>query len=145
MKTAAQMLCMLYMLCAPGFAQAPAPVKPADSPAKIALPSSPAKDALYAAIHKRDQAEKQISELNLRLQQLQNQATQQYQQLQETDKLAGAALEAATTAAFKAANLDQSKYTLDLETMEFSARPEPKAEATPPTTKAADPAPPARR
>lgn len=112
-----------------GFAQSPAPAKPADPPAKVALPSSPAKDALYSAIHKRDQADKDLTDLNLKLTQLQNQAAQQYQQLQARKQQADIAVDAARSEAYKAAKLDPAKFELNDETMEFTAKPEPAKEA----------------
>jgi hypothetical protein len=103
--------------------------KPADPPApKITLAPSPVKDELYSAVHKRDTAEKQIADLNSRFLQLQQQATQQLQQLQAQDKQAADAIEAAKTKAFASAKLDPAKYDLDLETMEFSPKPAPAPE-----------------
>ena len=96
---------------------------------KIPLAPSSTKDALWTAVHKRDLAEKQISDLNARFLQLQQQATQQLQTLQAQDKQAADAIEAAKKQAYALAKLDPGKYDLDLETMEFSQKapaPEPK-------------------
>jgi hypothetical protein len=137
MKTAAHLLasCTLCLLCTLCFAQsanvANQPIghvaeKPADPPAKISLPPSAAKDELWSAVHKRDQAQKQIADLNARFLQLQQQATAQLQTLQAQDKQAADAIEAAKTKAYAATKLDPAKYDLDLETMEFSPKAEPK-------------------
>lgn len=125
MKNAARILCMLYASCLLGFAQS----KPADLPTKIPLAPSVAKDELWTAVHKRDMAQKQISDLSAKFAQLQNQATQQMQTL--TSNLASAETEIKTARekAFAAAKLDPEKYDLNLDTMEFSPKPEPKAEA----------------
>jgi hypothetical protein len=87
--------------------------------------SSPAKDAIYAAIHKKDQADKALTELNLKLAQIQQQANQQFDALQKQTVAAQAALDDAEKKAFEAAHLDPAKFTLDHETMEFTPKPEP--------------------
>lgn len=111
----------VLMLCSFASAQS----KPVDPPAKIPLAPSIAKDELWTAVHKRDMAEKQISELNTRFLQLQQQATTQLTQLQAQDKQAVDAIEAAKSKAYAAAKLDPAKYDLDLETMEFSPKAAP--------------------
>ena len=125
----------VFLLTSFAIAQTPVPPKPADSPAPLTLAPSPAKDALYAAIHRRDQIEKQMTDLNLRFSTLQAQATQQFKELQDQDAKAGAALDAAKTEALKAAKLDPAKYSLDLDTMQVIPNPEPKAVAQTPVQK----------
>jgi TolA-binding protein len=118
----------LVLSCSVAFAQAPP--KPADPPKaeKIAVPLE-ARDNLRAAIHKQDQIEKQISDLNSQFLQVQSRAQQQSQSLQSQEKAAADAVEAAKVEAYKAAKLDRAKWEIDIEGMEFSAKPEQKAEA----------------
>jgi hypothetical protein len=109
---------VLLMLCTFGFAQS----KPADPPAKIPLAPSTAKDELWVAVHKKDMAQKQMSDLNAQLMQIQGQATTKMQSLQTQEKQAESDIEAAKMKAYAAAKLDPGKYDFDLETMEFSAK-----------------------
>jgi hypothetical protein len=111
------------------------PAKPADPPAKITLPTSPEKDALLTAIHHQDQAAKEVSDLNQKVQALQMQVQSESTRLQAKQADADKAVAAARAAAFKAANLDEAKYTLDYETWEFTAKPEPKPAAENPAKK----------
>jgi hypothetical protein len=110
------------MLCSFAGAQS----KPADPPpapaAKIPLAPSIAKDELWVAVHKRDMAQKQISDLTAQFVQMQNQATTKMQSLQAQEKQTEADIDAAKVKAYAAAKLDPAKYDLDLETMEFSAK-----------------------
>ena len=121
----ALVLCMLSFFGYLAYGQS----KPADPPAKVPLAPSVAKDELWTAVHKRDMAQKQIADLSAKFAQLQNQATQQMQTLQAQEKQAENEIEAAKPKAFAAAKLDPSKYDLDLDTLEVSPKPEPKAEA----------------
>lgn len=132
-------LCLLSTLLHYAQPQA-APPKPADPPAKIAMPSGPAKEALLLAIHKQDQAAKEVSDLNQKVQTLQMQIQTESTRLQSKQSDANKAVDAARAAAFKAANLDEARYSLDYETWEFTAKPETKAVVSPPAT-TAPPAP----
>ena len=143
MKRTAQMLYMLYMLCALCFAQAQqqphtlpyiTPVQNADlkdklptphAPQKIQVPSSPAKDALYSAIHKKDQADKAASDLNVQVAQLQQKIEQQAKTLDAQQKAAQQAVDQAQTALLKEMKLDPEKFSLNPETMEATAKAEP--------------------
>jgi hypothetical protein len=95
---------------------------PPAPPAKIPLAPSIVKDELWVAVHKRDMAQKQMSDLNAQLMQIQGQATQKMQTLQGQQKQAEVDIEAAKAKAYAAAKLDPAKYDFDLETMEFSAK-----------------------
>ena len=124
---------VVLMLCTFGVAQSkpaehtnvPPPLTgdavTAPSTAKIPV-TLESKDALRAAIHKQDQAQKQLSDLNAQLMQIQNQATAKMQTLQAQEKQADEAVTQAKTKAYAAAKLDPGKYDLDLETMEFSPK-----------------------
>lgn len=106
-------------------------VKPAPKTAKIPVPVSLAKDQLWVAIHKRDMAQKQISDLQTQFAQMQAQATQKLQSLQAQDKQAEDAIEAAKVKVYAEAKLDQAHYDLDTEAMEFSEKSSPTAKTTP--------------
>jgi hypothetical protein len=85
---------------------------------KIPIPAEP-KDVLRAAIHKQDQTQKQISDLNAAFLQYQQQAQAKAQQLQAQEKQNETAIKDAEDKAYAAAGLDRDKYTLDKEAMEF--------------------------
>jgi hypothetical protein len=121
MKTLTIFVAALMLCSFAGAQQKPADPPPATS-AKIPLAPSIAKDELWVAVHKRDMAQKQISDLTAQFVQMQNQATQKMQTLQAQEKQTEADIEAAKTKAYAAAKLDPVKYDLDLETMEFSAK-----------------------
>lgn len=135
---------VVLMLCSFAAAQA-APPEPVDPPKaeKVQVPLD-ARDALRAAIHQQDKIEKQISDLNAQFLQYQSRAQQQSQSLQGQQKAAAEAVEASKKKAYEAANLDDAKWSIDTETMEFTAKPEQKAEASPATKPAPTP-PPTRR
>ena len=93
------------------------------TPGKAKIPVTiESRDVLRAAIHKQDQAQKQISDLTAQFVQMQNQATTKMQTLQAQEKQAAEAVSEAKTKAYAAAKLDPGKYDLDLDTMEFSAK-----------------------
>jgi hypothetical protein len=105
---------------------APVAPKPAKPPAKIVLKTGPEKDALLVAVHHKDQADKELSDLNLRLQQLQTQAQAEYQRIQSKQSEATKAVEDARAAALKAMDLDPGKYVLDQESFEATPKPDGK-------------------
>jgi hypothetical protein len=115
--------------------------KPDASTQKITvpIPSSPAKDALFTAMHKKDQADKAVSDLNAKVLQLQQQIQQQSTQLEAQQKAASKSVDDAQVALLKEMKLDPEKYSVNLETMEATAK------ATPPSTTAPAPAPPGRQ
>lgn len=121
----------LFLLCsALTFAQAPQQPHTLTAPQKIEVPSSKAKDALYTAIHKKDQADKAVADLNVRIAQIQQQATQQFQQLDVQQKAADKAVAEAEAALLKEMKLDPEKWTLNHETMEATAKPQNKSQNT---------------
>jgi len=142
----------LFLLCsALVFAQAPqqpktlpliTEEKSVAASEKIPAPPSKEKDALNAAIHKKDTADKAVSDLSLRVAQIQQQAQQQFAQLDAQQKAADKAVAEAEAALLKEMKLDPEKYTFNRETMEATARPEPKPGANPPSTTAPPPPPP---
>ena len=99
------------MLC--GFASAQA-VKP--------IPTEALKP-LMAAIHKHDQVEKKISDLNMQFMQMQAQAKAQMDKLQADEKDAAAAMDKAEADAYKIAGLSAKEYAEDLEAFTFTPRP----------------------
>jgi hypothetical protein len=116
------------MLCTFGVAQSKSTVPPAiadvsaaPSAAKIPVPME-SKDALRSAIHKQDQDDKQISDLNAGYIQMQTQAQTKMQSLQADKEKYSKLIEAEKKQAFINAKLDPAKYEIDLEAMEFSAK-----------------------
>jgi hypothetical protein len=109
----------------PSVTTPPAPA-PAASPAKVAIPPSTVKDELASALHKRDAAQKQISDLQLNFIQVQAQATQKLQALQAQEKQATDAIDAAKKKLLAAAKLDPAHYTVSEDPIEAVAKPEPK-------------------
>jgi hypothetical protein len=106
-----------------------APPKPPDQPkaeVKLTAPPSKEKDALNAAIHKKDTADKAVSDLSLRVAQIQQQAQQQFAQLDAQQKAADKAVAEAEAAILKEMKLDPEKYAFNRETMEATAKPEAK-------------------
>lgn len=133
-------LLLLVFSCAQVFAQAAAP--PADpptskqqqdklpAPASLKIPMSPAKDACYAAVHKKDAADKAMSDLNTQMMTLQSQAQQKYQQLQAQQAEAQKEVEAADAALLKELKLDPATHTVNHDTMEAVAKPPEKPAPT---------------
>jgi len=117
-------LCTVCMLC---LGQAPS-MKAAEAPKeKIPVAAAP-KEALRVAIHKHDQAEKQIADINLQFLQVQANAKAQMDKAQAAEKEAAEEIEKAEQEAFKTAGLDQNHYALDRELMEFTSKTQaPKA------------------
>jgi len=142
MKTAAKMLYILYVLCTLGTLGV-AQAKPVDQtpaaatkPAKLTTPErtpvpDSAKEALRIAIHQHDQAQKQISDINLQFLQVQSQAKTQMEAAQKKEQESQAAITRAEDEAYKAAGLDRAGYAIDDETMQFSAKAMPPAKAAP--------------
>jgi hypothetical protein len=94
-------------------------------PAKIPIPRSAAKDALYAAVHKKDVADKAIAELNAKTIQFQSGAQQQFLKLDAQQKEAQKEQDAADAALLKELNLDDGRHMINHETMEAMIKPEP--------------------
>jgi hypothetical protein len=98
------------------------PLPSAPAPQKITIPPSAAKDALYAAIHKRDQADKALSDLNLQLANVQAAAAKQYEAISKQQTAAAAEVAKAEDAVYRAMGLDKAKFTLDDEKMELTEK-----------------------
>jgi hypothetical protein len=102
------------------FAQA-APVAPPQdklpvaASQKIPIPLSPAKDALWAALHKKDSADKALTDL-------QTQAQQLFAKFQAQQTEAQKQVEAAESAVLQELKLDPAKYVINPETMEAAAK-----------------------
>jgi hypothetical protein len=92
---------------------------------KIPIPRSVAKDALYAAVHKKDEVDKAIAELNAKTIQFQSGAQQQFVKLDAQQKEAQKEQDAADAALLKELNLDDGKHMINHETMEAMIKPEP--------------------
>lgn len=92
-------------------------------PASLKIPMSPAKDACYAAVHKKDAADKAMSDLNTQMMTLQSQAQQKYQQLQAQQAEAQKEVDAADAALLKELKLDPATHVVNHDTMEAVAKP----------------------
>jgi hypothetical protein len=98
---------------------------------KIPIPRSAAKDALYAAVHKKDEVDKAIAELNAKTIQFQSGAQQQFLKLDAQQKEAQKEEAVADAALLEELKLDPAKYMINHETMEAMVKPEPVKAAAP--------------
>src|SRR5579863_9755740 len=122
--------CLPFLFfCACVFAQ----TKPVDPPAVPQL-TADQKVAVLSAQHKLDDVEKQMKDLDTSFQQIQTQAKTQYQTLADKENTLKAALDLAKSNTFAAAKVDQTKYDIDMDALEFKLKPT--------TAQAAPPAPP---
>lgn len=78
---------------------------------------------LMAAIHKHDQVEKKISDLNMQFLQMQAQAKATMDKLQADEKETAAAMDKAEADAYRIAGLSAKDYAEDLDGFTFTPRP----------------------
>jgi hypothetical protein len=112
----------LFLLCSLAFSQA----KPADpAPAPVPTLSAEQKVSLLTLQHKLDATQKQMKDLDLQFQQLQTNAKNQFQSLQQQESAQKAELDAAQKRVLSDMKLDPARYDLNLETLAITAKPEP--------------------